>query len=139
MRRELLRRSFAESDVADQLDAFRAWTAQLAGDPAAAVEPQVALDFTHPAAGEEDVEATDGSSEEQGSEAVAPEAPPTPPAEPEEGADPAPPLPLEATPAGLPTIGYVVSLPKSDWSQDVPTIHSWAPHIYHIVVAKEWS
>jgi len=118
MRRELLRRSFAEVDISDQLDALQAWTAQLASDPAALVEPQepqAVLDFPPAEEPEEDADDADGSAEERRSEAEEYEAPPTPRADPEEASGAAPPLPLEATPAGVPATGYVVSLSKSDW------------------------
>jgi len=118
LRRELLRRSFAEADISDQLDSLQAWTAQLAGDPVAVAGPQEPLPGLDDAAAEEtdeDAEAHENDVEDTASEAEEQGAPPTPPVEPEEPSGSAPPLPLESQPGGLPATGYVVSLSKSDW------------------------
>jgi len=115
MRKELVKRSFSEEDIADQMDAFQAWTAQLADAPFPPERPcgPVSAGWPEGLEDEEDADLTpaDGGEPEEVSAAASP----TPPAVPAIVPSGAPVLPVEASPAGPPTSGFVISLSKSDW------------------------
>jgi len=115
MRRELIKRRFAGDDIADQMDAFQAWTAQLADAPVSAdpCMPLGGLEVPGTAEDDEDGDATPAEEEEPCE--VSAEAPPTPPAEPASSQAAAPVLPVAPSPEDPPVSGFVVSLSKSDW------------------------
>jgi len=115
MRRELIKRRFAEDDIADQMDAFQAWTAQLADAPVPSVPalPFGGLEAPGLEVDDDDGDATPAEAVEPGEGCS--EAPPTPPVEPAGSPSAGPVLPVAPTPEDPPVSGFVVSLSKSDW------------------------
>jgi len=114
MRRELLKRNFGEELIDGQLDELQAWTAQLVSD---APELPVMLlrgDEKAPLDGV-DGEEVEAQEDVEAEEAVLLPAPPTPLVVVDAEREPGPPLPVQDTPPGLPSSGFVVSLSRSDW------------------------
>jgi len=115
MRRELLRRSFGEQAIDDQLDALQAWTVQLAASVTGASAGPEILEVAHVVLGVDVPEEVGAAEEEPDTEAKRLEAPPTPPLVPVEAEAIPPPLPVLESPQAPPASGFVVSLSKSDW------------------------
>jgi len=115
MRRELLRRSFGERAIDDQLDALQAWAAQLATPIAGGSAGSELLEVAHVVLGVDVPEELGAAAEVPDPEAERLAASPTPPLVPEEVGSVPPPLPVREDPRAQPASGYVVSLSKSDW------------------------
>ena len=115
MRRELLKRRYAEAAITDQLDAMQAWTLQLAEGPVPLLATALTSGLAAAGVAEEKVE-TDEDLEDAAEPEEAPlAAPPTPPVELPCGQGSGPVLPVAVTQEGPPTSGFVVSLSRSDW------------------------
>jgi len=113
LRRELIKRRFAEIDIEDQMDALQAWTVQLAEDVVTTEPGESIVEPACPTPVLDFEESADAHPKESGVQPV--EAPPTPPAEPVSLPFAGPVLPVAPASDGPPTSGFVVSISKSGW------------------------
>jgi len=115
MRRELLKRHYAEATITDQLDGMQAWTLQLAEGQIQLPVPALSSEPAVMEMAEEKPETDEELNDVDEPEGARGAAPPTPPVQPADVQEARPVLPVAATQDGPPTSGYVVSISRSDW------------------------